>query len=159
MRAQPELDSARGIVRTDTDHTVLRYKTHDQGRDFQLLIDVETKEYGALPRPDQKDILSFKHQLMSTTGRNINGGKTRITRKLFSEMNQRSVRVRYLGYHLLRFEKTSPEDSEWIEWDHKRVSEEQLVELLALNLDPYNLQRPMQELLRDRHAHDQLSFL
>jgi hypothetical protein len=158
MRANRHLDSSNGIVRTDTDHTVLRFKTHDQWRTFQLLMDIEVKEHGALPREDQRDILLFKHQLMSGFGINRNGAKTRLTRKLFSYKTRRWVRVRYLGFHLLRFQKTSPLDSEWIEWDHKQITEEQLVQILALDLDPFNPARPMYDLLRDRHALKQLSL-
>jgi hypothetical protein len=152
MRACADLDSSNGIVRTDTDHTILRFKTHVQGRRFQLLMDVEVKEYGSLPREDQRDLIGFKHQLQSGNGRNLNGATTRLTRKLFSTLNKVRVNVRYLGYHLLRFEKTCPVDSEWMEWDHKRIDEGQLVKLLAIEVDPYNPARSMHELLRDRHV-------
>lgn len=151
MRNHPDLDSSNGIVRTDTDHTILRFKTHRQGRDFQLLMDIEVKEFGAISREDQRDILAFNHQLKSATGRNINGAKTRTTRNLFSVLNNRIVRVRYLGWHLLRFEKSSPNDSDWMEWDHKRITKDQLVSILSMDVDPFNPLRPIQELLRDRH--------
>jgi hypothetical protein len=158
MRAQPQLSSARGIVRTDTDHTILRYKTHSQGRNFQLLMDIEVKEHGSLPRDDQRDIHSFKHQMISKTGRNIEGSKTRRTMKLFSVMSNRKVNVRYLGFYLLRFENTSPDDSAWIEWDHKRITKDTLIAILAMDVDPYDTTRSMIELLRDRHKQQQLSF-
>lgn len=151
MRNHPALDSGHGIVRTDTDHTILRYKTHTQGREFQLILDVEVKENGAYPDPAQKDILNFKHQLAMKTSHNMHGSKTRWTHKLKSLLSGRKVKVRYLGLHLLQFEKTNPHDSIWIKWDGKEITEEVLAGLLSLEIDPYHPDRPMDELLRDRH--------
>jgi hypothetical protein len=150
MRAQPKLDSADGIVRTDTDHTILRYKT-DWGRERQLLMDIEVKEFGSYPNDSQRDLLAMKHQLMSARGKNMHGATTQISRKIYSMMNGRKVSVRYLGLHLLVFEKTSPCDSVWIHWDKKPITEDQLLRLLAFDLDPNNPVRSMRELLRDRH--------
>lgn len=155
MRHHPQLQpSVAHIVRTDTDHTVLRYMAHVQGiktREFQLIIDVEVKEHGAYPDPAQKDILNFKHQLAMKTSRNRHGAKTRWTHKLKSLISGRVVKVRYLGLHLLQFQGTNPKDSAWIKWDGKEITEATLVGLLRLELDPYRPDRIMNELLRDRH--------
>lgn len=151
MRDHPALDSASGIVRTDTDHSILRYKTHKQGRDFQLILDVEVKEFGKDPDAAQKDILLFKHQIANKTGRNMHDAVTRWTHNLKSFITGRRVKVRYLGFHLLQFEKTNPVDSAWIKWDHRRIDEESLVKLLAIEIDPYTF-NPIEECLRDRHA-------
>jgi hypothetical protein len=159
MRNNPALDSKDGIVRTDTDHTILRYKTHEQGRDFQLIMDVEVKEFGSEPDPSQKDILIFKHQMALRTGKNMYHGKTFFTHRLKSSISGRLVRVRYLGFHLLQFEKTNPNDSTWIKWDRKGISIEILTRILLFDRHPYHPEKPMIEFLRDRHFQQELSLM
>lgn len=152
MRNNPRLNSADGFVRTDTDHTILRYKTYGS-RDFQLMMDLETKERGAEPDPSQKDILSFKHELAIRSGKNMHGAATIQTAKLKSRLlGGRRVNVRYLGYHLLQFENTNPKDSVWIKWNGKEISETVLTDLLRFDRDPWCPTRSMMELLRDRHV-------
>lgn len=151
MRNHPELRSnIAHIVRTDTDHTILRYKTHYQGRDFQLMMCIEVKEFGAKPDPAQKDILRFQHEFLMHTSRNKHKALTFRSKSIYSEMLKRVVRLRHYGFHLLQFEKTSPEDSAWIKWDHREIAIDTLVGLLAMDVHPWNL-RPMDEFLRDRH--------
>jgi len=159
MRAQPALDSRKTIVRTDTDHTILRYMTSGQGRDFQLMMDIEVKEMGSRPSEVQRDIQNIKHQLMISVGQNRHGARTFNTRKVKSILSNKYVMVRYLGYHLLVFEQTSPADSDWILWDKTIVNEEQLIQLLALEVDPWCPSRSMQELLRDRHSSEKHPFI
>lgn len=155
MRHHPELQpSTAHIVRTDTDHSILRYMTYVQGvktREFQLIMDVEVKEWGKEPDRAQADILNFKHQLVINKSRNRYGAKTDNTYQLRSSAAGRKVKVRYLGFHLLQFEKTSPIDSRWIKWDRKEITVETLVGLLALNLHPDKPHLPMADFLRDRH--------
>jgi hypothetical protein len=151
MRNNTSLDSKTGIVRTDTDHTILRYKTHDQGREFQLIMDVEVKEHGSEPDPAQMDILSFKHQIAMRTGKNVHEGKTHFTHRLRSRLTGRLVRVRYCGYHLLQFENTNPEDSAWIKWDRREIIADWLTEILLFERHPYRPEKLMAEFLRDRH--------
>ena len=151
MRNHPALHSEKGIIRTDTDHTILQYKTHPHGRDFQLIMDIEVKTFGAYPDLSQRDILSFKHQLARKTGRNINGSRTTHTHILKSTMTGRRVRVRYCGTHLLQFEKTNPNDSTWIRWDHKPITTDVLVDLLRFVRNPEHPEKLMEEFLRDRH--------
>lgn len=150
MRACPDLESRNGIVRTDTDHMILRYKTYGS-REFQLLMDVEVKEYGSNPDQSQYDILAFKHQLVSRKAKNMHGSTTNLSLPIKSMMLNRVVLVRYLGVHLLQFEKTNPDDSDWIKWDRKLISKEVLIGLLSLDLNPDNPDQAMRELLRDRH--------
>jgi len=116
------------------------------------MMDVEVKENGAEPRDDQRDIQAFKTQLALERGENMHGAKTIVTRRLYSVLNHRRVRLRYFGYHLLQFEKTSPLDSTWIKWNRQPITEEQLTDLLAFELNPFDPSRPMMELLRDRHG-------
>lgn len=151
MRDQPALDSVHGIVRTDLDHVIVRYKTSLDQRDFQLLMVVEVKEFGAEPDPSQVDILSFFRQIGERAGYNMHGAKTTGTYRLYSRISGRFVNVRFFGVHLLQFEKTNPNDSEWIRWDHKDITEGVLVGLLAMERRPDNPDQMMIETLRDRH--------
>lgn len=159
MRAQTNLESKDGIVRTDCDHIILRYKTHKQGRDFQLMMVVEVKEFGAEPDPSQVDILSFLSQAIRSRGKNIHGAKTDQSLRLRSRLLGRDVRVRDFGVHLLQFEKTNPDDSRWIKWDRKLVDPELLCEILAMNVHPDRPTLPMDEFLRDRHRRKDLPLL
>lgn len=151
MRNHPALDISEGIVRTDTDHVILRYKTYPGGRDFQLLMLLEVKERGAYPRADQKDIFSFVNQISVKKGKQVNGASTWHTWKLWSWKNERYVTVRYFGYHLLQFEGTNPKDSDWIKWNGKKIDEGTLVALLSMERVPSDPSKSMTEFLRDRH--------
>src|SRR5262245_38814561 len=72
MRANPKLQiGVAHLVRTDTDHFILKFKTHPQGREFQLIMLVETKEWGSEPDDAQRDILNFIHQLCYKVRRNM----------------------------------------------------------------------------------------
>ena len=152
MRNLPALDSIQGIVRTDLDHCILRYKTTIQGRDFQLLMIVEVKEYGAQPDKSQIDILSFIRQMIEDKGTNMHGAPTVRTHNLISKMrDNRKVSVRFWGVHLLQFEKTNPDDSSWIKWNRKLISKHDLVAVLAMERRPDRPDKMMDEYLRDRH--------
>ncbi len=155
MRDQELLDSQKhGIVRTDCDHIILRYKTR-QGRDFQLMMIVEAKEFGAEPDKSQRDMLSFLSQAIRIKGKNLHDVPTARSLRLWSKMAGREVLVREFGVHLLQFERTSPDDSNWIKWDRSLVDAEKLVQILAMNVHPDFTDRPMDEFLRDRHRRKQ----
>lgn len=151
MRAQHILRSKDGIVRTDCDHIILRYKTSKQGRNFQLMMVVEAKEFGGEPDPAQRDILSFLSQAIRKRGQNMHGAATDRTMRLKSRMTGREVLVREFGVHLLQFEKTSPSDSSWIRWDRKLIDANLLIQILAMNVHPDRPSQSMEEFLRDRH--------
>jgi hypothetical protein len=156
MRKNKLLDSCQGIVRTDTDHTIVCYKVHKQGRKFQLIMDLETKEFGAKPTICQQDIISFKTQLALSKGKNLNGATTYTTHKLRSELQQCRINARYYGFHVLQFEKTSPDNSEWIKWDYKPISSLTLTDLLRFERHPFYPDRSLMQFLRDRHQQPKL---
>jgi hypothetical protein len=153
MRNHPDLQpNGAFIVRTDTDHSILKFKTRPDGRDLQLTMDIEVKEFGAFPDRSQHDLLLIRHQLIHQGGRNLENALTHCTRNVFSMANRRRVDVRYLGLFLLQFERTCPDDSAWIKWNKRLVSAAKLVEILALEANPNDPHRPMDEFLRNRHA-------
>jgi hypothetical protein len=153
LRDQEELDSRKkDIVRSDCDHIFLRYRTA-HGRDFQLMMVVEVKEYGAEPDASQRDILSFFSQTIfhSLKGKNMHGASTVRTLRLKSWMTGRMVYVRNYGVHLLQFEKTDPIDSKWIKWDRNVITAPKLIEILAMRVRPDDPSKPIEIFLRDRH--------
>jgi hypothetical protein len=153
MRNHRELDSGEGVVCSDTDYIILR--CHQQGdRNFQMLMVVEVKQYGARPGRCQTDILSFLRQLAERKGRNSSGAETILSMRLYSKLLKRPVLVRWLGVHLLQFEKTSPEDSAWIKWDGRDITAPLLVELLRMDRRPDAPDRLMTEFLRNHHRPD-----
>lgn len=155
MRENQQLESSNGIVRTDCDHIILRYKTHKDGRDFQLMMIVEAKEYGREPDPCQTDILSFLAQTLQMRGQQVHGAKTHRSVRLKSRLLNRDVLVRNFGVHLLQFEKTSPKDSKWIKWDRREINPQVLTEILAFDRRPDRPDMKMIEFLRDRHKKPQ----
>src|SRR5262245_42810014 len=84
VRDHPKLKSENRIVRTDMDQIILRYKTHKQGRKYQLMMILEIKDYGASPDQAQKDILNFLNQMALKTSRNMHGAITYCVYKLKS---------------------------------------------------------------------------
>jgi hypothetical protein len=160
MRGNRELDSGLGIVRTDCDHIVCRYKTHTDGRNFQLMMVVEVKEHGAEPDPAQRDILSFLHQSMVEKEKNRYNARTCRSIRMKSTILNRHVLVRNFGVFLLQFENTSPADSSWIKWNRRIIDEKTLTEILAMNRRPDNPDLLMDDYLRDRHKKkEQLELL
>lgn len=149
MRNEPQLSSDKGVVRSDVDHIVVRYKTNEYGRELQLMMAVEVKEYGREPDPCQRDILSFFRQIIERKGKNMYGAATVMCHKLRSRMLKKTVSVRWHGFHLLQFEKTNPDDSDWIKWDGKIIDKQTLIELLLFERMPEDPSRKLD--LRDHH--------
>lgn len=167
IRNNPEIRSRDGWCVTDLDMTISEFKTVHQyktaySRDFQLIMDIEVKTMGVDLSPSQRDTLHIRNQLMRnrrqtpTKGLGFQAG---IALDVFSTMRGRKVPVRCYGVHLLRFLGLGPEDSEWILWDQKPITMDQLTGLLRFDLDPDTL-RPID--LRNHHAVcnlSQISFL
>lgn len=158
IRNNPKMRSNEGYCVTDLDMTISEYKTVHQfksgySRDFQLLMDIEIKTMGADVSPAQRDTLHIRNQLMRnrrqtpTKGLFFQAGNAN---EVFSVMNGRKIIVRCYGVHLLRFSGLGPDDSEWISWDQKTITVDQLTGLLRFDLDPDTL-TPID--LRNHHLH------
>jgi hypothetical protein len=169
MRNNSQLPSNL-IVRSDTDHWILRHHTNNYGKDVQLLMLLEVKERGAQPDDSQRDLLCFVRQLCERKGKNRHGRKTRQTLLLestgaevgflplcWSRKNRRKVRVKFMGYHLLQFENTDPTDGP-IKWDNHPIEEKTLVGILRMDLEPVPPFHPVRLNLRDRHRDPQPLF-
>lgn len=152
IRGHPSLKSADGIVRFDGDILLHRYliATDKRGaRDIQALMFIEAKAFGAVLTDCQRDTLSLWSQVLRNRRKNIHRGPRGRhatdhcpLATAYSHKFGRSIRLKLFGGHLLRLSHGDPPSSEWIEWDGKRISEDQLVLLLRFELDPDSL-RPI----------------
>jgi hypothetical protein len=157
IRNNPELPSSKYCV-TDLDWMVTEYKSIHQyktayGRDFQLMMIVESKIMGADVNPAQRDTLHMLNQIIRnrratpTKGLIFQSGNAPV--EVYSVINGRKVLLRHYGVHSLRFSALGPNDSEWIKWDQKEITIDQLTGLFQFNIDPDTL-KPID--LRNHHA-------
>lgn len=157
IRNNPLLKSSDGYAVTDLYMTVNEYKIVHQfkcnyRRDFQLMMDVEVKTMGADLSQSQRDTLHIRNQFF----RNRRQTPTKELRyqagnaiEVFSVMSGKLVKVRAYGVHLLRFSALGPDDSDWIKWDQKEITVDQLTGLVRFDLDPDTL-KPID--LRNHHS-------
>lgn len=150
IRGHPELDSDDGHTITDGDKIVHRFKVrrgrkHD--RDVQYMMDIEVKTFARKPSETQRDTLAIHSQIVRTvrpaereSGRFRIGHRPNFSLfKVWSPMQKRRVHVIHYGHHLLTLSHSTPDDSEWMTWDNKRITAEQLVDLLRFDLSPDTL--------------------
>lgn len=143
IRRYPELASEEGYGLADQDLVWHKFRIK-QSRDFQLMMDIEVKTHGADLTLSQRDTLLIRHQLIAnryeTPTKKTRWQAGHTVRWVFSAILGRKTWVRHFGVHVLRLENTAPNDSEWIEWDKKRIDEATLVSILKFDLDPDTLQ-------------------
>lgn len=159
LRAQPRLRSEDGINIYDADCSVERRIVHrykdGTSREAQCYMEVEVKEYGAVPTPAQRSTLQILSDYLKNTVSNMystrgaSEDRSGKFRKIYDREFDRWVFVRHYGIHLLQFEKAGPDDSAWIRWDGQEITAEQLVGLFAFEIHPYSLNKLS---ARDRHA-------
>ena len=152
IRNHEGLQSA-GIVRFDLDillHKYLVVADKRGPRSIQCMMFIEVKTFDAEPSIQQRDTLSLLSQVMRNRRTNIHRGKkgrhamehTPLA-MAYSQMNQRWIRLRLFGGHLLQFSRNDPTDSDSIRWDTKPIDTEDLIGLLKFELDPDEPGRPM----------------
>jgi len=159
LRGHPRLRSEDGINIYDSDASVERRLVHrykdGKSRDVQCFMEIEIKQYGALPTPAQKSTLQLLSDYLKNTVSNMHSSRgasrdcSGKMRRIYDREFKRWVWVRHYGFHLLQFEKQGPEDSSWIRWDGRDIDLDQLASLFAFELHPYSL-NPLSA--RDRHA-------
>jgi hypothetical protein len=70
--------------------------------------------------------------------------------KAYSTKAKKYVNVKSFGYFTLVFSETGPQDSEWIEWNGKRIDTDTLKQIVGFEIDPITF-KSMDELLRIHH--------
>ena len=140
IRNNPELDSYDGYCVIDQDYWVHEFSTY-RGKDFQLIMMVEIKTFRAMPTLAQKDTLHVIDQIT----RNRRNGKIKQAgnsiQKVYSYASEKEVYIRSYGAHLLTFSHSGPDDSDWIKWNQRIVSEDILTKILRFDLDPDTLKK------------------
>jgi hypothetical protein len=152
IRNHPKLDSQEhGISVMDTDlivHKFGRRRGLIRGwdRDVQYLMKVEVKTQGAAVGPAQRDTINAVDNLLRTKpwkehridGKLIPGHPQNI-RNVVSSIAGREVRIICHGVHVLRMSGPTPGTSDWLRWDERLITGEQLVQLFRYELDPDSL--------------------
>lgn len=133
VRKQPELDSRRYGIDAEN----LDYIWHDYVNGHIMLL--EEKRYGGQPTYAQKDTHGIVDQALEFA----------CEHDLFTRVNPKRPRViQYHGYHVIRFENTSPDDG-WVEIDGERVTSEQLKRFLRFEwTTPKNARKQALDTLR-----------
>lgn len=149
MRNEPSLDSVQeGIVRFDIDILLHRYmfKEDKKGtREIQCMMFIEVKTFDAELTAAQQETLGILSQVIRNRRRNRHRDKrglhatdhvapARVLSR--SKYHRRSVALRMFGGHLLQLSGTTPDDSDRIRWDYKKITVETLKGLLRFDLDP-----------------------
>ena len=146
MRDHRILDSREGLVRFDLDVLLHRYMVKEDGfgrRDIQALMFLEVKTYGATMSDCQRDTMHLLNQVLRNRRKNINGRRDKYNAKdhvplarAMSTIRGEKICLRMFGGHLLTFEGSGPEDSEWIRWDKTEITADMLLDLLRFERDP-----------------------
>jgi hypothetical protein len=153
IRANRNLDSRRACLCIgDSDLWVQRYGTraHQDGidRSVMYLMLVEIKTHARDLDASQRDLLHIVNQLLRTNpwkeqrdGGRFVEGHSQNARMVYSVIAGERIRLNCYGVHKLRLAGADPESSEWITWDDRLVTAEQLVAVLRYDLHPDSLRR------------------
>lgn len=134
VRGVPDLDSREaGLCAMDIDviwHQWRDSRDNNGLRRINHLMVIEEKSFGADLTFSQRDTMWITHQLLVNNPamqvRNVRG---------------QTVWVKHWGYCKLRYSGARPDDSEWIEWNRRRVTMSQLIRILRFDLRPDTLHR------------------
>lgn len=155
IRSHEDLDSRRKCLCVgDSDLWIQRYGTrrHQSGvdRNVMYLMLVEIKSHGRGLETWQRDLLHVVNQLLRTNrwkerrdGGQFQPGHPQNARVIYSIIAGQKVQLQCYGVHILRLSGATPDVSDWIKWDDKPISREQLLLLLRYDLHPDSL-RPME---------------
>ena len=142
MRKHELLDSVKeGIVLTNCDHIILRYKRPWSDRDVQTKMIVEIKTHGRELDQPQAEIFSFLNQSIRWTAGLYP----------YSKIAGKRVHLLNFGAHLLQYEKTYALNSKWIKWDGRVIDtniESTLVTILRMDVVPDDIDMAMDPYLR-----------
>jgi hypothetical protein len=141
-REEPRIASRLGYAMLDIDfvwHQWLAREDRIGQRTVNHLMLIEEKSRGKDLQMSQRDTMYLIDQAMTDCDKR---------RLMVRTIRGDKVRIRWWGYHKLRYAGDAPDTSEWITWDKKPVSLDELVAILRFELNPRNL-KP----LDDRRHH------
>lgn len=131
LRYNPNLDSRTKFLSChDCDMWVHRYSVGEDGRRLNHIMLIEVKTWGKQSERAQVDTLMVVDQLLRF-------GTRRYVRSVKLKGITGSVRTVWSwGVHTLRMSDGRPDESEWLEWDGKRISVSTLEAIIRFDLRP-----------------------
>jgi len=147
VRNVPELDSIReGFSCLDIDWVWHRYMNPSDSigqRYIQHIMLIEEKSYGAEVGFSQRDTIMLLDQAL----RHAVGSKG-ITAK---NARGRKVKLRYWGWNTIQYQGNMTSESEWIKWNNRQITMDELIGLLRFELHPQTL-APIDANMRRHHV-------
>lgn len=144
VRGHPQLDSAKGFVFMDRDIVVHRYKA-DHRREFQCVMFIEVKSHGASLNDSQRDTMFIIDQLFrndrSTPTKKCRSRASSTPSTAYSLFRKTHVAVKALGYHLLKMNGSTPDNSTEIFWDRRQIDVGMLIDILRFEVHPDTLRK------------------
>lgn len=151
IRDNPRLDANReSIVVADFDYTIHRFKTPILERHLQCMMFVEVKIHGGKVNDSQAKTLSMARQAAQ------NQHSDYIEKWVKDGPHGPKRLLRHYGGFELRLEGAAPDDSDWMEWNRKRITKQDLEKLIRFELNPHTL-KPM-DFRPDHHAKREKTF-
>ena len=157
IRNHPRLDSKNGVVRFDVDILLHRFKVTSDlkgEREIEFMMFIEVKTFGAELTRAQRDTLGLLNQTLRNRRKNNHSNPKRQSegqpQKSYSIAKQKEISLRLLGGHLLQMSGVDPDTSDWLKWDTKQITAEDLVDLMLFDRDPDNLTARKEDWLRRR---------
>jgi hypothetical protein len=153
IRKHEDLDSRKHCLCIgDSDLWVQRYGTRrwhtGVDRSVMQLMLIEIKTHARDLNQPQRDLLHIVNQLLRTRpwkeqradGRFVDGHDQNV-RLIYSVIARKKVPIHCYGVHKLRISGATPDESEWMTWDDKKIGWDQLPAVLRFDLDPDSLRK------------------
>ena len=155
IRQHRDLDSRQACLCIgDSDLWVQKYGTRlgrrgvDRSVMYLMLVEMRTNGRNLKPDDPHRELLTIVNVLLRTNrwketrdhGRFVAGHKQN-ARPVSVVIRGRLTPIHCYGVHLLRLSGPTPDLSEWITWDHKKITKDQLLSLLRYDLHPDSLNR------------------
>lgn len=145
IRRHPDLRSGDGFTFMDKDLICHRFKT-THGRSFQCVMFVEFKSRGRQLDDTQRDTMHIVNQMFrsdcTTPTKRAKKHLKQVPSLVFAAKSETWIKAKAFGYHLVRMDGSTPDDSSQILWDKTEVTVRELLGLLRFDLHPDTL-KPM----------------
>lgn len=154
VRAQPDLSSSpsgAALSIMDIDFCVHKFVVTDKSSGRQLprqhIMLMEHKSHAGGASFAQADTITAIDQMLKASHLTI------------AKVHRGYVKMFYHGFHVLRCSANGPNDSDWMEWNGKRISAETLKRLLRFELNPWTLREREDRLHHRKHPALEESWL
>jgi len=143
VRNHPQLSSKSGVGVADIDLFMHRFvQNNDRAFDCICLVEVKTRS---------AEVSASQRETLNIIGQFVRNRRSTPTKRKFRQvpfgpnvvyatMRDKNVPVKAYGYHRLRMDGNTPDDSSEIRWDDHFIDVNILLKLLRLELDPDTLE-------------------